>query len=271
MTLLHRIVKNELLNRGLTQSEIAKLAADAEAEFIEEPANDIGDERPEETREVTYTIECRLSPNFVSSFSDPDLVRLLSRAVLFAYSFSAIEQSVEEVRSVAELSFHDLLQQIRGEERRTYSDMSIALEGVQVEPGSIIVNLMVTGVYVSLATGNAPAAGAVTAGALALWVADKFLGGAIEEFGARVSDMIMSKLGRRKKGIVPVINVQNAAHELASKVAEQRNCKFAITSGGFLADDWYRYVYQLVDCESRSAVIVEIHRSGKEPPRIQVA
>lgn len=219
--------------------------------------------------EVKYIIDCRFSKATTENLPDRDLSKTLSEWVLFSYYFSAEERSVEDVKAIAAEAFEASKRELHRDGEPAFN---IDLEDVVVEAGSILVTLLIGGVT-AVATGAAtpaavPIVTAVAVGSGVIWVTDKFFGGAIERLGAKVSEIIMERFGQKKKES-NFTNIAELAEMEATTIATKRGCKTALSSGGFLVDGWYRYLFQLTGCDSKS-VTVEIQREGKEPPRVQV-
>lgn len=131
---------------------------------------------------MDYVIECRLAPAFANKVPDKGLATLLSKWVLFAYSFSVDKASAENVKSIAEQSFEDAKRDMRSDPAMVHhrASLHIELDKVQVRTGSVEISLLVKGLAVIGSSVGAGPVVSVAVGALGLWAVDKIFGGALE-------------------------------------------------------------------------------------------
>lgn len=262
-----------LTSRGISEAELDELAAEAAREQVsdlalqkiiqalekEDDTELLGEPDPGMT---DYVVECRLSPRYLESVPDKGVAGVLEYWVPFSYSFVAMSRPVDEIKSDAVEAFRAAKEEVE----RNDKSITIEWDGVRIESGSVVVVILISGLAASSSGGVAVTAASLGAAGVAGWMATELFGGFLKKLGDKFAEKFVGLFG---SGKISISDLEEQAREVALNVAVERGCRLLQSTGGFSADGWYKYAFQLADCGAKS-VTVEINRSGKEPPRFTV-
>lgn len=207
-------------------------------------------------QQMEYVIECRFSDAFTSSPPVQDLMPNAREIVLFSYAFSfvgTIDGAIgpEPASQVVTTALEEL--------RPVFDPpLDFTLSDVAAEEGSVIITLLLASVVAPAASSIAVPAGAIAgAGGIALWAADRFLGGALSKAGERLAQNVFARLAGPALIATGLANgdavrdPQLVADQQASEIALPRGCNWDrlaggthVSSGGKVTG--YQYAYRLV-------------------------
>jgi hypothetical protein len=219
---------------------------------------------------MDYIIECRPSGQFIEALAQAELYelsRLFGKLVFFARNISCEDGPGRN--DVA-----PMVEETIGELRRSLPpSMWLDVARVDVYQGSVIILILVSVVSLPAAVVAGPVVGGGFAvGGLALWAADKFFGGALEECGKIFTTKLVEKISKwwngkgKQSPPTTIINPREIAESEAQRVAAQHGCKPALLTGGTSVEDHvYEYIYQLYDC-GRRLLKIRVDSQSKEVP-----
>lgn len=192
---------------------------------------------------MEYVIQCRFSPSVTNLRPLRELFPWAADAVLFAYSFTADQDlSGKQAANVLEDMARGL--QVFGGEFGHV--LQIDAERVVDSSGSVILTLFVTSVILNVHT---IANTASQAAGIAVWAADKVLGGVLGAYGAELAHSVKNRLVAPDS---PMRSPQHIADEQAQQIAMQHGGVAVSISGGLatkLSDgktQGFKYSYQVV-------------------------
>jgi hypothetical protein len=203
---------------------------------------------------MDYVIQCRFAPSFTNAPPMRELFPNARDMVLFSYAFT-VSQRIgrnQAARLVEEYLRGD------GAKVGVGDRLDIQVERVTGTKGSIIITLLVTSVVLAQSAGpvTGPALTAAvgtvvtSAGGIALWAADKVLGGTLSEFGAKLAVGLRERLSPNAPTLIR--DPATMADTKAAEIAKARLCT-ALPSGGGVdvklpdgAGVGLKYTYQLV-------------------------
>lgn len=195
---------------------------------------------------MEYVIQCRFSNRFASYAPVRELFPIAKDAVLFSFSFThPSDLSPSEAESLAQ----DVLRGVEGDFSQR---LIVDVDNVQSGKGSVVVTLLVLNVVLNVAGPAAVATPVIGVGGVALWAADKALGGTLSEFGKALAQAFMARISLFNDQASPIRDPQEVAKERAEAIARERGCAALPMAGGTRVrlsnqEDWgYKYSYQLV-------------------------
>lgn len=220
---------------------------------------------------MDYVIECRFSKAFASSQPVRDIFPASQNAVLFSFAFSdPIETPHQQAAGIVQNIIEDV-------QRESSPTLVLDVDSVKGSRGSIIITVLVLDIVLNLAS-PIPPNGVGGVGGIALWAADKALGGALSEFGKALAQHVqdvISHNGLFHQSPSPIRDPQAIARERADSIALERNCVAVQMAGGVRVDlsngqdHGYKYTYQLVGVMPGYVTVV-VDQHARQPVEYHV-
>ena len=206
---------------------------------------------------MDYVVECELSAHSPTGVA----FGLNRNLTLLLYTFSEETRSPDNVRTAVQEAVNQATQEFS-------NTLYVEVESISARSGSVTVVITLT-----VIAANPPAGvviGSAALGTLALWAADKALGGALHNFGEFVMKKTLGKLFPGKQ--VAFRDVEAAIAAKAWEAAGQRNCRAVILKGPDKSPDGRGYVsiYELVGCKDKGHVTVTVPMRGTDPVSVTV-